>query len=81
MKVWAPILGLYSALGIRTMPERDGIYLPLDPWEAYANGAAKDIEFLQGCDKDEMNTFMGEPSARRLGMCGPKSAQQRSSRS
>ena len=59
MKTWAPILGLYSALGIRTMPERDGIYLPLDPWEAYANGAAKDIEFLQGCDKDEMNTFMG----------------------
>jgi len=59
MKVWAPILGLYSALGVRTMPERDGIYLPLDPWEAYANGAAKDIEFLQGCDKDEMNTFMG----------------------
>ena len=59
MKVWAPILGLYSALGIRTMPERDGIYLPFDPWEAYANGAAKDIEFLQGCDKDEMNTFMG----------------------
>ena len=52
-------LGLYSALGIRTMPERDGIYLPFDPWEAYANGAAKDIEFLQGCDKDEMNTFMG----------------------
>ncbi|MBR6142217.1 MAG: carboxylesterase/lipase family protein [Bacteroidaceae bacterium] len=59
MKVWAPILGLYSALGIRTFPERDGIYLPLDPWEAYANGAAKDIDFLQGCDKDEMNTFMG----------------------
>ena len=59
MKTWAPILGLYSALGVRTFPERDGIYLPLDPWEAYANGAAKDIEFLQGCDKDEMNTFMG----------------------
>ena len=59
MKVWAPILGLYSALGIRTMPERDGIYLPFDPWEAYANGTAKDIEFLQGCNKDEMNTFMG----------------------
>ena len=54
MKTWAPILGLYSALGVRTFPERDGIYLPLDPWEAYANGA-----FLQGCDKDEMNTFMG----------------------
>ncbi len=59
MNVWAPLLGLYNVLGVRTFPERDGIYLPLDPWEAYANGAAKDIEFLQGCDKDEMNTFMG----------------------
>ena len=59
MKVWAPILGLYSALGVRTMPERDGIHLPQNTWEAYANGAAKDIEFLQGCNKDEMNTFMG----------------------
>ncbi len=59
MKVWAPMLGLYNVLGVRTMPERDGIYLPLDPWEAYANGAAKDIAFLQGCNKDEMNTFMG----------------------
>jgi para-nitrobenzyl esterase len=53
------MLGLYNVLGVRTMPERDGIYLPLDPWEAYANGAAKDIAFLQGCNKDEMNTFMG----------------------
>jgi para-nitrobenzyl esterase len=51
--------GLYQVLGIRTMPERDGKYLPLNPWEAYANGAAKDIEFLQGCNKDEMNTFLG----------------------
>jgi len=59
MKAWAPLLGLYNVLGIRTFPERDGKYLPLNPWEAYANGAAKDIGFLQGCDKDEMNTFMG----------------------
>ena len=58
MKAWAPRFGLYNVLGVRTLPERDGIYLPLDPWEAYANGAAKDIVFLQGCNKDEMNTFM-----------------------
>ena len=58
MKVWAPRFGLYNVLGVRTMPERDGIHLPLNTWEAYANGAAKDIEFLQGCNKDEMNTFM-----------------------
>ena len=53
------LYGFYQVLGIRTFPERDGNYLPLDPWEAYANGAAKDIEFLQGCNKDEMNTFLG----------------------
>ena len=51
---------------MRIGPERDGKYLPLDPYEAYANGAAKDIEILQGCNKDEMNFFMidagvGEP--------------------
>ena len=47
-----------TVLGLRVMPERDGIYLPLDPYEAYANGAAKDIDFMQGCNKDEMNYFM-----------------------
>ena len=56
---WARLYGFYQVLGIRTFPERDGNYLPLDPWEAYANGAAKDIAFLQGCNKDEMNTFLG----------------------
>ena len=39
-------------------PEKDGKYLPLDPYEAYAKGAAKDIEFLQGCNKDEVNYFV-----------------------
>ena len=56
---WTRLYGFYQVLGIRTFPERDGNYLPLDPWKAYANGAAKDIEFLQGCNKDEMNTFLG----------------------
>ena len=48
---------------LRTFPERDGKLLPLDPHEAYANGAAKNITFLQGCNRDEMNFFalaMGE---------------------
>ena len=58
-ETWAQMYGLYQVLGIRTFPERDGIHLPMNPWEAYANGAAKDIEFLQGCNKDEMNTFLG----------------------
>jgi len=56
--VWSRLYGFYQVLGIRTFPERDGNYLPLDTWEAYANGAAKDIDFLQGCNKDEMNTFL-----------------------
>ena len=56
---WTKLYGFYQVLGMRTMPERDGIHLPLNPWEAYANGAAKNIEFLQGCNKDEMNTFLG----------------------
>ena len=44
--------------GMSVGPERDGKYLPLDPYEAYAKGAAKDIEFLQGMNKDELNYFM-----------------------
>ena len=39
-------------------PERDGIHLPTDPFEAYANGAAKDLEILVGCNKDEMDFFV-----------------------
>ncbi|MBQ6774306.1 MAG: carboxylesterase family protein [Synergistaceae bacterium] len=45
-------------LGLRVWAERDGKYLPLDPYEAYANGAAKDIDILQGCNKDEMGYFV-----------------------
>ena len=58
-EVWTELYGFYQKLGIRTFPERDGNYLPLDPWKAYEEGAAKDIAFLQGCNKDEMNTFLG----------------------
>ena len=45
-------------LGLRVWAERDGNYLPLDPYEAYANGAAKDIDIMQGCHKDEMGYFV-----------------------
>ena len=47
-----------AMLALRVWAERDGNYLPLDPYEAYANGAAKDIIFLQGCNKDEVNYFV-----------------------
>ena len=47
-----------AVLGLRVWAERDGIYLPLNPYEAYANGAAKDIAILQGCNKDELGYFV-----------------------
>ena len=56
---WAKLFGFYQVLGIRTFPERDGKYLPLNTWQAYAEGAANDLDFLQGCNRDEMNTFLG----------------------
>ena len=52
------ILTASDALELRVWAERDGTILPLDPYEAYANGAAKDIDIMQGCTKDEMNYFV-----------------------
>ena len=52
------LFGIYQVLGIRTFPERDGKYLPKETIDAYAKGAAKDIAFLHGCNKDEFNTFV-----------------------
>ena len=49
-----------KTIPLRLFPTRDGRILPLDPWEAYANGTAKDITFLQGCNKDEMNCFVAD---------------------
>ena len=43
---------------VHQMPERDGKYLPTDTFAAYANGAAKDLEILEGCNKDEMDFFV-----------------------
>ena len=47
-----------DAITLRVFPERDGKFLPLDAYEAYANGAAKDLDFMQGCNKDELNYFL-----------------------
>ena len=44
---------------LRGLPERDGKFLPLDTFDAYTNGAAKDIDLLIGCNKDEMSTWKG----------------------
>ena len=55
----ADMFGLFKTFQVRTIPEKDGRILPLNPFDAYANGAAKNIAFLHGCNKDEMNTFSG----------------------
>ena len=47
-----------QVIALRIFPVRDGRILPLDPCAAYASGIAKDITFLQGCNKDEMNCFV-----------------------
>jgi para-nitrobenzyl esterase len=60
MDVEKLLVALNDLGDMRIGPERDGKYLPLDPYEAYAKGAAKDIDILQGCNKDEMNFFMAE---------------------
>ena len=52
-------------LPLRLAPERDGNLLPCNPWEAVANGAVKDITYLHGVNKDEMNFFL-------VGMGGPE---------
>ena len=54
----ASLFGIYQVLGMRTFPERDGKYLPVETLGAYEKGAAKDIVFLHGCNKDEFNTFV-----------------------
>ena len=45
-------------LSMRQFPERDGRILPIDPYEAYAKGAVRDIAILQGCNKDEFDFFV-----------------------
>ncbi len=47
-----------SHLLARVTPEKDGKWLPLDPYEAYLCGAARDIDLLQGCNKDEANYYI-----------------------
>ena len=47
-----------AMLSLRVWPERDGSLLPQNPFEAYADGTAKDIDFIQGCNKDELNYFV-----------------------
>ena len=47
-----------TALNLRVWAERDGRVLPLDPYKAYADGVAKNVDFLQGCNKDEMGYFV-----------------------
>ena len=49
-----------AVVALRIFPVRDGRIMPFDPWKAYESGIAKDITFLQGCNKDEMNCFVND---------------------
>lgn len=46
-----------TILGLRDWPERDGNLIPLDPYDAYLKGEAREIDILEGCNKDEMGQF------------------------
>ena len=46
-----------EAVRLRIAPERDGIHLPLDPHQAYADGAVKDLDLLVGCNLREFDWF------------------------
>ena len=52
------LLEASAVLFLRQFPERDGKHLPADTFAAYASGAAKDLEILVGCNKDEMDFFV-----------------------
>ena len=52
------IVDATQVLALHIWAERDGRNLPLDPYDAYARGAAKDIDFMQGCTKDEWGYFI-----------------------
>ena len=41
-----------------TTPERDGVFLPKETFDAYENGAARDLDIMQGCTKDETRYFL-----------------------
>ena len=41
-------------------PLRDGYILPTDPYKAYADGVAKDIDMLMGTNSDECRYWIGE---------------------
>ena len=46
-----------TILALRDWPERDGKLIPLDPYGAYLDGEAREIDILEGCNKDEMGQF------------------------
>ena len=46
-----------------TTPERDGRFLPVEAFDAYENGAAKDLDIMQGCTKDETAYFVAAGGA------------------
>lgn len=53
-----------GAMALRVYPERDGVLIPEDDYEAYAQGALNAVDFMQGCNKDEFGYFVrGNPDS------------------
>ena len=53
----AELVKASGILALRVFAERDGKFLPESPYDAYTSGAAKDIDILMGCNKDEGGYF------------------------
>lgn len=41
-------------------PMRDGVLIPIDPYEPYKQGLTKDIDMILGANANEMNYWIGE---------------------
>ncbi len=48
-------LNLYN-----NFPQRDGRIIPLDPYQAYADGLSADVDLMMGTNANEMNYWIGE---------------------
>lgn len=52
------LVTLYSYNSLAIFPERDGRAVPLNPYKALEDGAAKDIDLMLGCTSNETYTFV-----------------------
>ena len=58
LNVWKADEANASNAGQQSDTKPDGNLVPLEPFDAYADGASKNIDILQDCNKDELNYFV-----------------------